>query len=226
MTDPVKSPDTGAGTAAAAASPAGFGASDAEAERIRKRYRSEARFKCYGAAAIAAAAAVLFLLVGSIVAKGWSAFNQYHLTVEVFFDPAEINPAELHKANYTKLARDGLKARFPEAGGNRRERRKLYGLLSSGVDLQLLEMVRSDPGLIGQRLKVDLIASDDVDSYLKGFIDRDLPESDRRVKDNEIAWLDALEADDAVSSHFNMLFWTSGDSREPELAGFWGAMVG
>ncbi len=211
--------------------PRGLQVTDAEAAHVRRRYRSERRFRLLGAGAIVMALTMLALLVTSIVSTGWSAFYQHSLKLEVYFDPAVIDPDgkrdpdTLRSANYTSLARAALKAEFPEVEG-RRDIRALNGLLSNGVDIQLLKMVQADPEIIGQRLPVELIASDDVDSFLKGFIDRDEQESNRRVKDNEIAWLDALEAKDAVVAKFDALFWTSGDSREPELAGFWGAMVG
>jgi len=235
MTEPAGAPDRGGSPASAAASAAvagvGIRASKAEAALVRRRYRSEGRFRWYGAAAIIIAACMLALLVGSIVSKGWSAFYKHAIQLEVYFDPEVIDPtgardpAELARANYPALIRAALQQRFPDVSG-RSERRQLAGIVSGGADLQLLEMVRADPSVIGERRQVALIASDDVDSFLKGHIDRDLPEDDRRVKDNEIAWLDQLEADGAVLSSFNSEFWTKGDSREPELAGFWGAMVG
>lgn len=52
------------------------------------------------------------------------------------------------------------------------------------------------------------------------------PESNRRVTDQEIAWLEALKAAGKVERHFNWRFFTSGDSREAELAGVRGALVG
>jgi phosphate transport system permease protein len=52
------------------------------------------------------------------------------------------------------------------------------------------------------------------------------PESDRRVGDQEIAWLEALRGDGAVTNAFNTAFFTSGDSGEAELAGIRGALVG
>lgn len=52
------------------------------------------------------------------------------------------------------------------------------------------------------------------------------PESNRRVGDQEIAWLEALRSAGKVERHFNMLFFTSGDSREAELAGIRGALTG
>jgi len=52
------------------------------------------------------------------------------------------------------------------------------------------------------------------------------PESARRITDQEIAWLEHLRAQGIVEGRFNTRFFTSGDSREPELAGIRGALVG
>ncbi|MDO8874705.1 MAG: phosphate ABC transporter permease PstA [Pseudolabrys sp.] len=53
-----------------------------------------------------------------------------------------------------------------------------------------------------------------------------VPEANRRVNDREVSWLEALRAQGAIGSNFNWAFFTSGDSREPELAGIRGALVG
>jgi phosphate transport system permease protein len=52
------------------------------------------------------------------------------------------------------------------------------------------------------------------------------PESNRRVSDREIAWLERLKEKGLIERAFNWAFFTSGDSREPELAGIRGALVG
>ena len=52
------------------------------------------------------------------------------------------------------------------------------------------------------------------------------PELNRRVSDKEIAWLEDLREKGFVQSAFNWAFFTSGDSREPELAGIRGALIG
>jgi phosphate transport system permease protein len=69
-------------------------------------------------------------------------------------------------------------------------------------------------------------ADDDVDMVIKGHIDRDVPESDRRVKDNQMAWIDQFQANGRLEKRFNTTFFTAGDSREPELAGIRGAATG
>src|SRR5690606_24249781 len=56
--------------------------------------------------------------------------------------------------------------------------------------------------------------------------ERDGAEAGRRLSDQQIRWVEALEADGRVDLKFNRYFFTSGDSRDPELAGIWSATVG
>ena len=135
------------------------------------------------------------------------------------------DPAVLRGANYRAVASRALQERFPDVSG-RSDKRRLGRILSSGAALTLREMVLADPSVIGTTQSVWVKASTDVDSFLKGEMPRELPETERRLKDKEVAWVDALTADGAVETRFDADFFTSGDSREPELAGIWGAVVG
>ena len=51
-------------------------------------------------------------------------------------------------------------------------------------------------------------------------------EADRKFKDKEVAALDRLSEGGRISNRFASIFFTNGDSREPEMAGVWGAVVG
>jgi len=204
-------------------------------ERVRaslaRRYRAERRFRAYGMLAIFAALGFLVLLFSSIIGNGYSAFWQANVRLNITFDAATIDPAGareptvLATADYASLIRNALTARFPGVSG-RTDRRKLTGLVSQGATYELARMVTENPALIGQTVPMWLLLSDDVDMLVKGHIPRDVPESDRRVSDREIAWLDALAASGDLETRFNVRFFTNGDSREPELAGIWGATVG
>jgi phosphate transport system permease protein len=90
----------------------------------------------------------------------------------------------------------------------------------------LQQRVVDDPSLIGTTAQVWLAASDDLDMLNKGHIRRDVPESERRVDDKQIAWFDALTGQGLTRQSFNSVFFTAADSREPEEAGIWGAIVG
>ncbi|MEM9641663.1 MAG: phosphate ABC transporter permease PstA [Pseudomonadota bacterium] len=54
----------------------------------------------------------------------------------------------------------------------------------------------------------------------------DLPEESRKVSDKQIIWIESLDRTGKIESVFNARFFSAGDSREPELAGIWGATVG
>ena len=54
----------------------------------------------------------------------------------------------------------------------------------------------------------------------------DLPEASRKVSDTQIVTIETLRAQGRVDQVFNSRFFTSADSREPELAGIRGAIAG
>ena len=198
---------------------------------LKRRYVRERRFKAMGLGAVILGLLFVSALFVDIFSKGYTAFVQTHIELEVYFDPAVIDPEgrrdldEISRADFRKIARAPLAKLFPEVTG-RRDRLALYSILSSGAPYQLLDMVKDDIGVIGQTRTIDLIADDDVDMLVKGHIDRDAAASDRRVNDTMIGWIDRLEQLGLVKKKFNTRFFTNGDSREPELAGIGGAAAG
>jgi len=199
--------------------------------RLRQRHAAERRFRIYGISAIVLAAVVLAALLGSIANRGASAFFQTQIALDIYLDPEVIDPEgtrapdTLRSANYQTLAKRALETRFPDVSG-RSAKRALARLISSGTGFELRRRVLADPNLIGTTGRYWVKSSDDVDSFIKGKVSREAPESDRRVKDNEIAWLDVLVATGDLELRFDTTFFTASDSREPEQAGIWGAVVG
>jgi len=192
---------------------------------LAKRYRRERRFRLFGLAAIAASLLFLVLLLGSIVAKGYTAFRQTEILLDIHLDPTVLDVNNLATANYAALVRDAVLALFPQVEG-RQDKRVLGKLVSTGAAYQLQDMVMSKPELIGATKSVWVLADDEVDMFVKGHIPRDVPESERRVNDQEVAWIDQLTASGRLQLKFNTTFFQAGDSREPELAGIRGAVMG
>jgi phosphate transport system permease protein len=198
---------------------------------LKRRYAKEQRFRRLGLGAVILGLLFVGALFADIVSKGYTAFVQSHVELEVYFDPAVIDPEgrrdmqAIARADFRKIAREPLAQLFPEVS-SRGDKRALYGMLSSGAPFQLLDMVKANPGLIGSRQKVDLLLDDDIDMLVKGHIDRHAPAADRRVNDTVIGWLERLEQQGLVKKKFNTGFFTNGDSREPELAGIGGAAAG
>ena len=192
---------------------------------LPRRYRAEKRFRFYGIGAIALSLLFLSFLFISIAGKGYPAFQKTFIELNIFFDPDVLRQDALATADYSKLVKTSLSQMFPDVTG-RREKRDLYGLVSSGAAFKLRNMVLKDPDVIGQTLSVWVTANDDVDMLIKGHFDRTAAEGERRMNDNQIAWIEHLEKDNRIEKRFNRTFFTAGDSREPELAGIWGATVG
>ncbi len=204
---------------------------DLSEKRLKRRYAAERRFRLYGLSAIFAALGILGLLIGTIVANGHTAFLQTYMAIPVYLDAQVIDPEgsgdpeALRSADYQSLVKASLREMFPEVT-KRRDKRKLYGLVSNAAGYDVRDQLLEDVSMIGSTQTFWVRSSDDIDSLVKGAIDRRLPEDDRRVKDNELSWIETFEAQGAIEKRFNTTFFTSGDSREPEQAGIWGAAVG
>ena len=198
---------------------------------LKKRYRSEFMFRFYGVVSILFAVVFLLVFFSSIISKGYSAFTQGELNMKIYLNEEVIDPdqlrdeEEIRYANFDKLVLDSLKTYFPEVS-SRKERKELKSLVSSGTSLRLQSMVLNDYSLIGQEINIWVRLDSDIDMYLKGNIDVSLDESQRRISDNQVRWVQELQEQNLISQNFNSTLFTAGDSREPELAGVLGALVG
>ena len=198
---------------------------------LARRQRAERRFRLYGLTAVILGMAFLLLLFGSIVANGHKAFTQTYIELPIYFDPEVIDPSgerdrqTLFSADYWKLVKTAMIQKFPQVDG-RKERRELARIVSEGAAYELREWVLEDHGLIGTTQQVWLVADDDIDMLMKGYIDRNLPEDERRLNDRVIGYVDDLHETDAIERQFNTTFFTAGDSREPEQAGILGSLAG
>lgn len=199
--------------------------------RMKKRRAAERRFQWAGRIAVGLGLAFLFVLLLSIVSKGYSAFWQTYVRLDIPLVEAKVDPEgtrdidTLRSANYAGLVKQNLRDTFPDVT-KRRDRFALYKLVSNGAAFDLRDRVLADPTLIGQRISVWVPADDDVDMLMKGHIKRDGPEATRLVKDNQLVWIDQLNKEGRLEQRFNLGFFTNGDSRDAELAGIRGAFMG
>ena len=192
---------------------------------LARRYRAEKRFRFYGIIAILLSMIFLAFLFISIAANGYTAFQQTFVQLDIHLDPEMLDAGSLADANYQGLVKQSLAEMFPEVT-TRKEKRQLYGMVSNGAAYQLQDFVRENQNRIGSVIQIWVPADDDVDMVAKGHIRRDVPEPERRVKDNQMAWIDRFQEQGRLEKRFNRTFFTAGDSREPELAGIRGAVAG
>ena len=198
---------------------------------LGRRHAAERRFRWYGLIAISLGLAFVVLMFANIIGKGYPAFWQTYVQVPIKFDPAVLDPdgkrdpKAIENADYAALVRAGMRQLFPAVQG-RLELRALSGLTSSDAAYELQRRVQQKPDLIGTEQEIWLLASAAADTLVKGNIDRALDESERPVKDNQIEWIDKLQAAGKIHKQFNTILFGSGDSREPEQAGIRGALMG
>ncbi|WP_114377793.1 phosphate ABC transporter permease PstA [Elioraea thermophila] len=243
---PLRSPQDAAGAAAAAvalpreavdeavvANRSASRHTTAEAEkRLRRRYAAQRRFKAYGITAIAIAVGALLWLLITLLANGLSAFQQTYIRLEVTLDPALVDPRgdrseeSIRTGDFGGAIRQALRERFPDVVGRERLR-NLFGLLSSGAEFDVRDKVLADPSLIGTKQTFWVLASTDVDMLRKGFFERQ-PDGGAggRLNAEQVAWFDQLKAAGDLDLRFNKRFFTNADSREPEMVGILGGVVG
>lgn len=198
---------------------------------LRRRYASERRFRLLGATAVVLGLIFVVLLFLDIILKGYTAFQQTYIRLPIELKAEVIDPEgtrsrdAIEDADYMELIREALYRFFPEVT-DRRERRQLASMVSVGAPELLRKHVLAHPEQIGTTQELWVLADDDIDMLIKGHIDRRVPEAERRVKDQTLAWVDRLKAEGRIAKRFNTIFFTHGTSREPELAGIAGALMG
>lgn len=206
-------------------------------QSIRARYRQERRFRRMGAAAIAVGVLFLLWLLGVSAWKASGAFSQTYIALDIALDAEQFDAPDdtqisrqisrqaIAGAPYGAMIKAALRADFPAVSG-RKDKKRLYQLISDGAAYTLRDAVLDTPELIGQTRRLWLPADDEVDMLMKGYIDRALPEARRRLSDQSIAWVDALRAAGRIEKRFNRPFFSAGDSRNAEQAGILGAVMG
>jgi len=214
---------------------------------LKRRYAAEKRFQAYGILAIVLALAMLVTLFVTIIGTGYTAFVQYTVNLDITLYPQDIDPEGdrdpdvLARADYQSAVNDALYSLFPEATG-RQERRAVRDIVSPGANYVIRDMVVENPALVGQRFRVRVPLASQFDQVLKGNIDPavgfdalrtgstaipwSLPPGERLITDTQGGYLQQLVRQGVVEGSFNVWFFTNGDSRQPELAGIWGAAVG
>jgi phosphate transport system permease protein len=192
---------------------------------LAARNRAERRFRLSGILAIAVSLLFLLVMLVDITGNASGVFKRTQIAIEVDLGADNVDPDDLRAAPWGKIIKQGLRAMFPEVS-KRKDKKRLYNLASPEAGFELRQRVAETPGLAGGARRVWVTASDDLDLFMRGKVDMDLPEKRRRVKNNEAEWISALEQNGNIRRVINWNFLTNGDSREPEVAGILSALAG
>ena len=198
---------------------------------LKSRLAKEKRFKAYGIISITTALTLLTILFVSIFSQGYTAFQETRIQLPVYFDQEILDPNKtsdwnnIKKANFNGLVKQSIRNLFPEVSG-RSNKRKLYKIVSSSAEYQIRSIVNNDLSIIGSKQNIWVLADDDVDMLIKGNINRNLPENERRIDDQELMWIEYLESENLIKKVFNKTLFSSGDSSESEQSGILVALLG
>ncbi|MCW5695963.1 MAG: phosphate ABC transporter permease PstA [Bauldia sp.] len=214
---------------------------------LRRRHRAELRFRGYGIAAIVAALSFVAILFGTIMVKGVPAFWQPVATLDVLFDPEIITVGErperqagqsendyliairnwernVATAPWNRLIEEAVRAKLPPGEYQARD---LTGLIAGNERFKLRDMFLADSDILGRTVTVNLLADANVDVWLKGNIDRTLPDSRQQLSATTRAIADSFYEDGTIDMKFTSTLFFSVDSRSsPANAGLAGAFVG
>jgi phosphate transport system permease protein len=183
-------------------------------KRLAKRYAAEKRFRLFGVLALVITIAFLAYLLIDIVRKGWPAFFEHQATISVTLDPAKIDANNIAEADFTAIVKDAWKANFPDMT-SRADKKKIGSLLSQAASDDLRAKVIANPSLIGTTISADVLLSDNADLALKNI-----------GADAGTDLIKRMSETVPVRQQFAWRLFTNSDSREPELAGMRGAIMG
>lgn len=192
---------------------------------FKKRQRAEWRFRLYGQTALAIAGLMLLVLLFSIAVRGITGFSRTEILLNVQMDANVLgikDVEELHSLSgtaFTGLVQSSLDTIFL-GEHNRKEKRELYDLVSEGAGLEIKSYLMEHPKALGSIQPVWVPAASTVDLYMKRVQGSEI------LSDHQLVWLKELQKQKRVRSAINTAFFTGGDSRAPEQAGFLGSMIG
>jgi phosphate transport system permease protein len=201
-------------------------------KRLRKRRAREMRLKFYGIVSICIALMMLVTLMSSIALNGYTAMQQAYIPLKIMVSSEKLlnsdGEVDAQKAllfNWDSKVKKAFRANFSEVT-SRSDKKELNRLISSNSVYDVKQFFIKNVDSLNNERVIWITASDDVDQYLKGRFNTDIPEEDRRLTDKQLKWIDGMRSDGLVKLKFNKNFFTSADSREPESSGILGAVVG
>ncbi len=192
-------------------------------DSLRRRRHKEMGFRLLGMSAVTISLALVVVLFASIFSKGLPAFWQATFVMNVHFDPAVITfgpkpvqqsgetdaqfserqmawDMEVGFVDFNQLILNALAKVEPETLEHPRDAMRL---VTSGERFALRDMVVENPALIGQTVQLSLLADANVDVWIKGNIDRSLPDDRQQLSARVRAWSDELYAAGVIQNKFS-----------------------
>ena len=199
-------------------------------QRLKKRYSAEKRFKAYGIISVCAALLFVGILVFKVFSEGSGAFVKTAIQLELDLSKEKLNLPEkptkedFENIDFYDFVQQHILKIYPAI--TTKEKKELLTLFSSDFEYEVKDFILSNKNLIGQKVFFKITAASDLDQMHKGNYTRDIPEERRKVSNFQLTIYDFLLKENKISKIFNNYLFSNGDSRNPEIAGIGGAMLG
>jgi phosphate transport system permease protein len=195
--------------------------------RLKNRYKAEKRFKIYSMSALIIGIMILVTLLSSITISALPAFTQTSIGLDVQMDDDDIQQFQddPNEVSWRSIQKSSLYKLFPNVE-SRSKKKELNKILSTAAYIKIKDFYIKNPSSVDKKNRIYVTASDDVDLVLKKIIDVTLPENMRTVSDDQLKYISFLAEDDRIKKRISWKLFQNSDSREPELAGLKGGIVG
>ena len=199
-------------------------------QRLKKRYSAEKRFKQYGIVSICMALLFVGLLVFKVLSEGSSAFVKTTIQLELNFDTKLLNISnqptkeEIADIDFYDFTLKHILKVYPT--NNRDEEKLLIKLFTSDFEFEVKKFFLNNSDILNKVITLPITASSDLDQLHKGNYQRDISEDRRKISNFQLKIYDQLLENKKINKTFNNYFLVKGDSRNPEIAGIGGAMLG
>lgn len=220
---------------------------DRVAASLGRRRAQEKRFLALGIGATLLGLAFVAILFVNIFSKGLPAFWQASISLDIHFDPQVIAISappiqlagesdndfrqrriewenEVGMVNFNRLIQNAVAQLIPEAAQFPRDAARI---VTSGERIALRNLVVKNPGIIGRTIRVNLLTDANIDVWLKGNIDRTLPDAQQQLNPRLREWADRLYEEGVIQMRFSTALFVNPDSRSSlASAGLRGAFMG
>jgi len=200
--------------------------------RLKRRHAVGTAMRLAGMVAILIATVTLAYLLWSVVSKGYTAFLQTNVKLEVTYAEDLVAPGDgpledrVGDGNYRAVIKQGL-VRLLGEPEDRAAGRELTALISNGASYRMRDRLMENPDRVGATDTIWLPVASEIDMIVKGEIDTDdVKVENLNVSRRQLDWIAQMEAEDRLKQRFNVDFFTGGDSRDPQMAGIWAATKG
>lgn len=217
------------------------------AKKLKQRHRREKLFKFSGLLATCLGLAFVAFLFISLLSRGIPAFWQSTISIPVYLDP-ELVAVEPPPERELQESQAAFKARqdawrnglmrvswntvltaavadlYPQENFATRD---MLALFTSAERHRLRDLVAQNPSLVGSTIELNFLAHANVDVWLRGNINRDLPDAQQQLSPPVRALADRMAADGYIQQRFSKALFLNTDSRSSAAsAGLSGAFMG